>query len=136
MERTNRGLDTCPTEMWSCLRGAVHDVRDVERRDFRAGTHLWASGNEPWAWAICVSSAKRIGAQREGELGCDGKKFGRKAKRMDEGGFGGEACRSNCRRVKRARRGGLIDTRRTSRGRRWLIPRATARAVHTLQYHG
>jgi len=75
------------------LQGAVHDVCDVERRDFRAGTHLWASANEPWAWAICVSSAKRIGAQREGELSCDGKKFGRKATRMDEGGFGGEACR-------------------------------------------
>ena len=45
------------------------------------------------ALVICVSSAKMIGAQREGELGCDGKGFGRKATRMDKGGFGGEARR-------------------------------------------
>jgi len=38
-----------------------------------------------------MSSAKRFGAQREGELGCDGKRFDRKATRVDEGRFGGEA---------------------------------------------
>jgi len=42
--------------------------------------------------------------QLEGKLGCDGKRFDRKAPRVDEGGFGGEACR----RVKRAWRGGLV----------------------------
>jgi len=48
-------------------------------------------GCRPMSWAICVSSAKRIGAQREGKLSCDGKRFDRKAPRVDEGGFGGEA---------------------------------------------
>ena len=76
---------------------------DVERRDFRGVMHLWASADEPWT--ICVPSAKRIGARREGELGCDGKKFGRKAT-VDEGGFGGGVCKD------------LLSARRTSRGRR------------------
>ena len=77
-----------------------------------------------------VSSAVRIGARREGELGCKGTRFDHKAKVAEDGLEAG-----------RARQGGRRATRGASchDGGRHVVeqcsfPRAAARE-HFLQYH-